>query len=125
MSLPGSVWRLEIQLVSRLDLPSDWELNDDPWRAFVDACVIGSRLRLRTRQPGDRFQPLGMAGKTVKLSDFFTNQKVPREVRERLPILDSDAGIAWVCGYRVDERAAIRESTREALIVHFVHQDGR
>jgi tRNA(Ile)-lysidine synthase len=123
--LPGSVWRLEAQIVSRTGLPGDWNQNRDPWRAFADPNAVGSRLWLRTRRPGDRFQPLGMGGQTVKLSDFLTNQKVPRVLRDRVPLLDSEAGIVWVCGYRVDERAAIRRPTKEALILRFVREAGR
>ncbi len=119
-SLPGSAWRLDIQVVARSDLPDGWESNSDPWRAFVDGRVVCGRLWLKTRQPGDRFQPLGMGGRAVKLSDFLTNQKVPRAVRDRLPLLVTDTHIAWVCGYRVDERVRIRASTEEVLIVRFV-----
>jgi tRNA(Ile)-lysidine synthase len=119
-SLPGSTWRLEIRVVARSALPSGWESNSEPWRAFVDGSVVRGRLWLRARQPGDRFQPLGMGGQSVKLSDYFTNQKVPRAVRDRLPLLVTDTGIAWVCGYRIDERARIRASTEEALILRFV-----
>jgi len=122
--LPESVWQLEISAVSREGLPCDWKSNSDPWRAFLDAGVVGSRLWMRTRQPGDRFHPLGMGGRTVKLSDFLTNRKVPRNLRDRLPLLVGESGIVWVCGHRVDERARIRESTKEALLLRFVQRKG-
>jgi tRNA(Ile)-lysidine synthase len=122
--LPGSVWVLEISKAARAGLPSYWESNRDPWRAFVDADVVGSQLWVRARLPGDRFRPLGMGGRTVKLSDFLTNRKVPRSVRDRLPLLVNESGIVWVCGHRVDELARIRESTEEALILRFVRQEG-
>ena len=41
--LPESVWQLEISAVARAGLPRDWESNSDPWRAFVDADVVGSQ----------------------------------------------------------------------------------
>ena len=122
-TLRGSRWRLEAQVVARSDLPSDWESNKDQWRAFVDASEVRRGLRLRTRKPGDRFQPLGMGGRTVKLSDFLTNRKVPLTVRDRLPVLVSDSSIVWVCGHHIDERARIRASTREALLLCFVQDD--
>jgi tRNA(Ile)-lysidine synthase len=64
-----------------------------------------------------------MEGRTAKLSDFLTNQKVPRTVRDRLPLLVDDGGIVWVCGQRVDERARIRDSTETALILRFLQQN--
>lgn len=123
MMLPTSAWQLETRLVGQSGLPSDWESNDDQWRAYVDVQEAGSRLWLRTREPGDRFQPLGMGGRTVKLSDFFTNRKVPRTVRDRIPLLVSDTGIIWVCGYQIDEGARIRASTKEVLHLRFVCAD--
>jgi len=118
--LPNSAWCLEVKEVSCHDLPVDWESNRDPWRAFVDASAAGQRLWLRSRKVGDRFCPLGMGGSTVKLSNFLTNQKVPRVARDRLPLLVGEMGIMWVCGQRVDERARIRDSTETALVVRFV-----
>lgn len=120
--LPDSTWCLEINQVARSDLPERWESNRDQWRAFVDAGAAGGKLWLRTRRAGERFCPLGMGGRKVKLSDFLTNQKVPRDVRDRLPLLVGQGGIVWVCGQRVDERARIRDSTSTALIARFVHQ---
>jgi tRNA(Ile)-lysidine synthase len=60
-----------------------------------------------------------MGGRSVKLGDFLTNQKVPRVVRDRLPLLVGQEGIAWVCGQRIDERARIRPSTGQVLHLQF------
>jgi tRNA(Ile)-lysidine synthetase-like protein len=71
---------------------------------------------LRTRS-GDR----STAGhNTVKLADFFTNPKVPRGARDRLPLLVGAAGIAWVCGWRVDERARVGAGTERVVAAQFV-----
>jgi tRNA(Ile)-lysidine synthase len=120
--LPGSAWLLDVQVIATSRLPRDWEANRDRWRAFLDASEAGRRLMLRTRKDGDRFQPLGMGGRTAKLSDFLTNRKVPHAVRDRLPLLVSEAGIVWVCGQRPDERARIRASTKEVLLLRFVRE---
>ena len=67
--------------------------------------VDGAPPILRTRRPGDRFQPLGMTG-AKKLQDFLTDAKIPREQRDRIPLLVSQRGIAWVAGHRVAQWAA-------------------
>lgn len=120
--LPGSAWQLEINAVTRAELPLDWESNCEPWRAFLDADLVRSPLWLKARRPGDRFQPLGMGGHTVELSDFLTNRKVPHGVRDRLPILVDERGIIWVCGQRIDERARVRGSTGTVLLLGFVQR---
>jgi hypothetical protein len=43
-----------------------------------------------------------------KLQDFFTDAKVPRIWRDRVPLLVSERGIAWVAGHRIADWAAIK-----------------
>ncbi|MGC9333130.1 MAG: tRNA lysidine(34) synthetase TilS [Anaerolineae bacterium] len=118
-AMEGSGWVLRSSVMDARDLPADWEANPDPWRAFLDLRSIGARLWLRTRQPGDRFQPLGMGGHAVKLADFLTNQKVPRSTRDRLPLLVAEWGICWVCGQRIDTRARVHGGTQQILFLRF------
>ena len=74
------------------------------WTERFSLTAIGGRLTLRTRQAGDRFQPLGMTGEK-KLQDFFTDAKVPRALRDRVPLLVSGEKIAWVAVSRIAEWA--------------------
>ena len=68
--------------------------------ARLNRDALGEVATLRTRRPGDRFQPLGMTG-SKKLQDFFTDAKVPREQRDHIPLLVCERSIAWVVGHRV------------------------
>jgi hypothetical protein len=63
-----------------------------------------------------------MRGHTVKLADFLTNEKVPRAARDRLPLLEAEWGICWVCGQRIDRRARVQSATRRVLYLRFVRQ---
>jgi tRNA(Ile)-lysidine synthase len=117
--LPKSEWMLQVEVLDKGDLPADWAANADPWRAFLDSHTVGAELWLRTRRAGDRFQPQGMRGHTVKLADFLTNQKVPLAVRDLLPLLEGEGGIVWVCGQRVDERARVQDATERVLVICF------
>lgn len=74
--------------------------------AFLDAGSLRNGVWVRTRQPGDRFKPLGMH-REKKLQDFFTDSKVPRDWRDRIPLLVSGQGIAWVVGHRIAEWAKV------------------
>jgi tRNA(Ile)-lysidine synthase len=91
----------------------------DPWTAWLDAGATGPALMLRPRQPGDRFQPQGMAGHRMKLNEFMINAKIPRAARHHWPLLVGGEGIAWVCGLRVDERAAVTPATTRVWRVRF------
>jgi tRNA(Ile)-lysidine synthase len=90
----------------------------DPWQAWLDADVVGEELRVRSRQPGDRFQPLGLAGEK-KLQDFFVDARVPRAQRDAVPLVCGSPGIIWVVGHRIDERVRVTDSTRRVLRLRF------
>ena len=89
-----------------------------PLSAYLDPDRLGTNPRVRGRRPGDRFRPSGMDA-SKKLQDFFVDQKVPRGWRDRIPLLESDAGIAWVVGYRVAEWARVSSLTQSALYLEF------
>ncbi len=70
----------------------------------ISARAAGGGLRVRSRRPGDRFQPLGMAG-SKKLQDFMVDSRIDRSWRDRIPLVVGDRGIAWVVGWRLAEWA--------------------
>jgi tRNA(Ile)-lysidine synthase len=68
-------------------------------------------LTIRAWRHGDRMQPAGLEGSKT-LQDVFTDNKVPREERERIPVVECDGKIVWVAGLAIGEdfRAAPYES---------------
>ena len=72
-----------------------------PASASLRKSALGCRrLCIRSWCPGDRIRPLGLSG-SKKLQDVFVDEKVPRERRARVPIIECAGVIAWVPGYRV------------------------
>ena len=84
--------------------------DEQTWTAYLNRESIGDRLQVRPWLPGDRFQPLGLAGQK-KLQDFFTDARVPRDWRNRVPLLVAERGIAWVVGYRIAHWARVDTSS--------------
>lgn len=76
------------------------------WTVSLAPEVLAGGLILRSRRPGDRFQPLGM-DLEKKLQDFFTDSHTPRSWRDRVPLLVTDGGIAAVAGHRVAQWARV------------------
>lgn len=82
---------------------------------YFDADAVGNRIRLRHWRAGDRFRPIGMPT-AAKIQDLFVNNKVPREVRHRLVLAESETGeIFWVEGLRIGERFKVTPQTRRLL----------
>ncbi len=85
--------------------------------AMMDYQALKKPLYVRTWRPGDRFQPLGMKGHTKKLHDFFIDLKIPKSLRNSIPLIVDGEKICWVIGYRLDERVKVTPDTREILEV--------
>jgi tRNA(Ile)-lysidine synthase len=81
---------------------------------FLDAGGLSFPLKVRSRTDGDFFYPLGF-GKKKKLQDFFVDEKVPRDARDRIPVVLSGNDIIWIAGYRADERYKVTEKTEKIL----------
>ncbi len=86
----------------------EWE---NPMHAFLDERFITLPLLVRGWRAGDKFSPLGMAGKTIKISDFWTNIRLARELRKWWPLVCSGDEIIWVPGYRISNSVRLREDT--------------
>ena len=69
---------------------------------FSTNLKVGDILKVRTRRDGDRIKLVGMKS-SKKLKDIFINEKIPREERERLPIVVKDDKIVWIAGVRGSE----------------------
>lgn len=87
-----------------VDRPSEETLSGRE-EAWLDWEKVSPPLVVRTWRPGDRMRPLGLGG-TKKLQDVFVDDKIPASERSRVPIVADAAGIVWVAGLRIDERAA-------------------
>ena len=105
-------WRVTTRTQGSLDVA------EEPFTGCLDMEAIGEKLWVRARRPGDRFQPLGMKSEK-KLQDFYVDEKVPRTWRDRVPLVVSERGIAWIVGHRVAEWARVREGSKGACQIRF------
>ena len=82
---------------------------------YFDADSLGTKIRLRHWRPGDRFGPIGMTG-TVKLQDWFVDQKIPIEKRRRLVVAEhADGRLFWIENQRIARDFRITGRTRRTL----------
>jgi len=86
--------------------------------ADFDLHKTGTKLFVRQRRPGDRFQPLGMS-MPKKLYEFMIDAKIPRSWRDHIPIVCSPQQIVWVVGWRIDDGVKSTEASREILHLEF------
>ncbi len=90
---------------------------------FFDAGLLEPRIHLRHWRSGDCFWPIGMAG-TVKLQDWFVNEKVPmRERRLRVVAESEKDGLFWVEGMRIGERFKVGSGTKRVVRLEWRRRD--
>jgi tRNA(Ile)-lysidine synthase len=97
-------------------------LTDNLFTAYFDLDKTGDKLVVRSRQPGDRFQPLGMS-QPKKLNEFMIDAKIPQAWRRRIPLVCSPQHIMWVVGRRIDDRVKVTDATRQILCLEFERID--
>ena len=111
----GNGWQLLVEEVTGDNLLQKAEANDDPFSAWMDGEKASDGLLLRPAADGDAFQPLGMNGQSVKLSDYFINHKLPKRARGGWPLLLAGGRVAWLTGLRLAHPFRVESSTRKAL----------
>lgn len=85
------------------------------WRALLDPRRCPSPWRLRTRRPGDRYQPLG-SDSPLELRRHLQSRHLPRFDRDRLPlVVDAHDQILWVPGIEIAEPARLQLNTRHCI----------
>jgi len=110
--LPG--WRVEASIIKREQMSG----TDEDFVAYFDFDKAGDKLTVRSRQSGDRFQPLGLS-QPKKLGEFMIDAKIPQAWRQRVPIVCSPEHILWVVGWRIGERVKVTEETNQILCLKF------
>lgn len=90
------------------------ENREDYCTKVFDYDKIGCAIFCRTRQKGDS---LAIGNGRKKLKNFFIDEKIPREERERLPLIAFENEILWVVDQRVSAAYQPDEETKRFLTV--------
>lgn len=92
---------------------------------FLNFDKIGKleNIKTRTHKPGDSIKPLGLKGKSQKLQDIFVNKKIPKHLRNKIPILTLNNGEIISAGnLTISEKYKITATTKKILKVNFDQQ---
>ncbi|HHW31348.1 MAG TPA: tRNA lysidine(34) synthetase TilS [Clostridiaceae bacterium] len=81
---------------------------------FFDYDKLYTGINIRNRRNGDVFYPYKSSG-TKKLKDYFIDNKIPREIRNSIPLIAMNNNIVWVIGYRINDKYKVTENTKNVL----------
>ncbi|HOW07492.1 MAG TPA: tRNA lysidine(34) synthetase TilS [Flexilinea sp.] len=94
--------------------------KEDPFCCLMDYEKISPPITIRCAKKGERFAPIGMNGKSQKLSDFWINRKLPRQLRSLYPVIADRERILWIPGFQSAEAGKITPETVEVLYIQAV-----
>ncbi len=115
LNIPGEIkwsnWAIKTTLeqanhpqnMGRLSVCMDWSKIETP-------------LVVRSRQPGDRIDPMGLSGHK-KIQDIFVDAKVNRTARNQVPLIEDQQGIIWVVGHCQSERTRVTTASKQVLTI--------
>ena len=118
---PHGKGHVEISLV---DIPDNFVIQGKGKRRlsmplWLNSEAIRFPLHLRTRRPGERFWPLG-APKAFKLKKFLISRKVPRGIRDFLPLLTNGKEVVAVLGVEIGHPYRLLRSSQRALLTKWI-----
>lgn len=100
--------------VREFDYTSDMGYPLDAYTKWFDCDRITDNIVMRTRAEGD-FLTIDSAGNHKMLQDYFIDQKIPRHLRDEIPLVCDGSHVMWVVGYRISEHYKITNNTTRVL----------
>lgn len=92
--------------------PASFKARDQV--GHLDGDLVRLPLVVGTRKPGDRMRPLGL-DTPKRLQDILVDARVPRHLRDTLPIVSDRDEIVWIPGVTVSETKRVTPATRRQL----------
>ena len=123
--LPGGR-KLHIRVVSACFEEKTQGVHKKDLKNQADYAKINSIcpvLRLRCRQPGDRFRPAGR-GVDRELRKWMNEAGIPPRERDTLPLLAAGRQVLWVCGEGFADGLAPGPDTGQLLQVELENFGG-
>lgn len=106
----GAVLTLEKISVNKANFAELIEKN--LYTKAFDYDKISGSLFWETRKNGDK---ISLKNGTKNLNRVFTDAKVPKSERDKIPVLKDENEVLWIVGMRIGERYKINEKTKIAL----------
>ncbi len=123
IELPQKTWKLktgktDIPHFGVLEVARGVKIELEDYHHVIDAQKVSKNAVWRYRQDGDVFEKFG--GGTKSLSDYLTDIKVPRRIRDTLPVLAHGSEVLVVAGYQISDKVKVDNSTKSKYGINAV-----
>jgi len=110
-------WNQESYSASLTMMTPDFKIEKNPNVMQFDADLISFPIILRSYQPGDKIQPLGMKGKML-ISDYLTQKKIPSLQKSTIAVIENNNQIIGILGFTISETHKITKDSRRVFTIH-------
>lgn len=113
--LPADSVQAVLPALARADWAHVWQLlPTDRHTIYIDGDTVDTMLTVRTRRPGDRIRPLGMANEK-KVQDILVDQHIARAERGSIPLFFSAGQCIWLGGICIADSIRLTSATRRIV----------
>lgn len=88
---------------------------------YFDYDKIKEGITIRAKKDGDKIIPLGMNG-SKKIKSIFIDAKIPKEERNKIPLVCFDQEIAWIVGLKVSNLFKVSKKTQDIIKIKFIER---
>lgn len=108
---------IEIKSFGKITVKRTYKIDVNKKDHIVDVKKVPKGSLWRPRQDGDIFTKFG--GGTKKLKDYLINKKIPKRLREGIPVLAKGKEVFIVAGYDISEKIKVDENTKSAYVIKY------
>ena len=120
VEIPGEVYVAQRNLTVSFHLVGKSKIDfSNSNKHYIDLDKIHQPLVLRNRREGDRFQPLGMAGRQ-KLKSFFIDRKISKQTRNEMMLLADRQAVLLIENMHLSDQVKITPETKNILELEII-----
>lgn len=82
---------------------------------FITNLKEGNEIIIRKRNPGDRILCIGMDN-YKKVKDIMINSKIPKDEREKIPVIVCEDEIVWLAGIRKSKKFISEKADKNVVL---------
>jgi len=93
----------------------------DRYTKWFDCDRISDNVEIRTRAEGD-YLCIDSDGNRKSIQDYFVDEKIPKHLRDQVPLVCDGHHVMWVVGHRISEYYKISENTARVLEISYTEE---
>lgn len=118
LPVPGEMECMYGKFETKIFAWSDQKICEKKYTKWLDYDKMKYDISVRTRREGD-YLIVNSAGQRKKISRCMIDEKIPRELRDEIPLAAVGNEILWLVGGRINERYKITSETKNVLEIKY------